>query len=189
MTVANATTSAKISLSVEASVRFLRTGANVTADFFNETYTTAFASLNKSLPYRVSLTKVSLTRSDVRTTIVYRSSAAWVTLAVVIMILSILIKEDSVSPDVVMMLALFILLCAGVITVQQSLAGFANEGIATIGILYLVALGISNSGVLDLVSRYVLGTPATALGAVIRLTLPIAILSGVLNNTVKQTFF
>jgi di/tricarboxylate transporter len=113
----------------------------------------------------------------------FTAASAWLTLLSVVFILSLLLNEAAVSPDVVLMLALVGLQLAGVISVRELLAGFANEGIATVGSLYIVALAVSNSGALDLVSRYVLGAPTSTSVAVARLMVPTSVLSAFINNT------
>ena len=101
----------------------------------------------------------------------------------IVLILALLLKEDSVAPDAVLMLALIILTVTRVISVNQALAGFANEGIATIGALYVVALAIGNSGALEFFSRSILGSPSSLTFALIRLTVPCALISAFVNNT------
>ena len=125
---------------------------------------------------------VELRRSVFTAVQQYTVANAWLTLFVVCGILILLLQEDTVPPDV-LMLALVVLTLARVITVREALAGFANEGIATIGALYMVALAVGNSGALDLVSRYVLGAPTSPTVAVARLMVPLAIMSAFINNT------
>lgn len=78
---------------------------------------------------------------------------------------------------------LCLLIMADVITIEQGLSGFANEGVATIAVLFIVAHGLSTSGVLNQVSQYLLGKPKTVAMAQLRLMLPVALFSSVLNNT------
>jgi Na+/H+ antiporter NhaD/arsenite permease-like protein len=56
-------------------------------------------------------------------------------------------------------------------------------GIATIGALYIVAFAIGESGVLEIVSRYVLREPSSTTIALARLMIPCAALSAFINNT------
>ncbi|ABP00509.1 DASS family transporter: sodium ion/sulfate, partial [Ostreococcus lucimarinus CCE9901] len=91
--------------------------------------------------------------------------------------------RDYVAADWTMMLAVATLNLCGVITLAESLAGFANEGLLTVGALFVVAAGISATGGLDWYMGKVLGKPRTPAGAQLRLMLPIACVSGFLNNT------
>jgi len=62
-------------------------------------------------------------------------------------------------------------------------AGFGNEGILTIAVLFVVAAGLAQTGAMGLITRPLLGTPRTALAAQVRMMLPVAGLSAVMNNT------
>jgi hypothetical protein len=160
---------------------------NITAAEVQALYDTAFGDAKLVAAYgNVSNLNVTLNRSRVTTTAIpFTPWAAWLTLFVVVMILALLMQENVVSPDVAIMLAVVILTLAGVITVRDALSGFANESVATIGALYVVALGISNSGALDLFSRYVLGSPKSLMMALARLMFPMAIVSTWINNTAE----
>ena len=52
-----------------------------------------------------------------------------------------------------------------VISVKEALVGFSNPGLLTVGILFVMAAGISETGGLDYVFTQVLGNPATTRGA------------------------
>ena len=86
-------------------------------------------------------------------------------------------------PENVLASGLCILIFGGVISIEQALSGFANEGVATIAVLFIVAHGLSTSGVLSQFSQYLLGKPKSIVAAQIRLMLPVALFSSVLNNT------
>ena len=90
---------------------------------------------------------------------------------------------DLIQPDHVMIGALGVLMASGVISVEEGLAGFANEGLLTVAVLFVVAAGISATGGLDWYMGKLLGRPRTVAGAQLRLMLPIAIVSAFLNNT------
>ena len=90
---------------------------------------------------------------------------------------------DRLGADSVMMAALTLYMIAGVITVQEGIAGFSNEGILTVIVLFVVAEGISKTGALDWYLGKLLGHPKTAAEAQLRLMIPIGIVSAFLNNT------
>ena len=106
----------------------------------------------------------------------------WFTVAVVIVAFGCLLW-DLIQPDHVMIGALGVLMASGVISVEEGLAGFANEGLLTVAVLFVVAAGISATGGLDWYMGKLLGRPRTVAGAQLRLMLPIAIVSAFLNNT------
>ena len=107
---------------------------------------------------------------------------AWFTVVVIACAFIALLK-DYIQPDHVMMLSVCALNVAGVISITEALSGFANEGLLTVGALFVVAAGISATGGLDWYMGKVLGKPRTVGGAQLRLMLPIACVSGFLNNT------
>jgi di/tricarboxylate transporter len=107
---------------------------------------------------------------------------AWLTAGVVAALLAALIATR-IPVDVAFVAALAVLLVSGVVTPAEALAGFANEGVVTVGILYVVVSGIRETGGVQRISRSLLGRPRHLLGAQLRLTLPVAFVSAFLNNT------
>ncbi len=88
-----------------------------------------------------------------------------------------------IAPDVVFIGAVALLLVAGVIDTPTALGGFANEGFATIAVLYVVAAGLRETGVVHWISRDLLGNPTRIGIAQLRLMTPVAVLSAFMNNT------
>ena len=107
--------------------------------------------------------------------------AAWTVLVVVLAFVALL--RDLIQSDWVMMLSVCALNLAGVLTITEALAGFANEGLLTVAALFVVAAGISATGGLDWYMGKLLGKPRTTAGAQLRLMIPVACVSGFLNNT------
>ena len=106
----------------------------------------------------------------------------WFTVCVVIVAFGCLLW-DIIQPDHVMIGAVAVLMAAGVVTVEEGLDGFANEGLLTVAVLFVVAAGISATGGLDWYMSKLLGHPTTIAGAQLRLMIPIAVVSAFLNNT------
>jgi Na+/H+ antiporter NhaD/arsenite permease-like protein len=169
----------------DAQVEISSDVVNITAEEVYTAYVTAFANETFAAMYgHPANLSVVLNRSrETRAGQHYTPFAAWVTLLLVCLILALLMQEDAVPPDVVLMLALVVMTAVQIINVKEALAGFANEGIATIGALYIIALAVGNSGALDLLSRYILGAPTGATLAVARLMTPLTVLSAFINNT------
>lgn len=71
----------------------------------------------------------------------------------------------------------------GVMRVPDVLQGFANEGIATIALLFIVAAGMRDTGALRLILHKIIGRPASIVSAQQRFIWPTACLSAFLNNT------
>ncbi len=108
--------------------------------------------------------------------------SAWLTLLVVIASFAFLLLSN-IAADVVLVSAVAALVALGVIDIEMALSGFSNQGMATVGVLYIVARGLSQSGSVALISQSVLGRPSSAKWAQLRLMLPVAAMSSVLNNT------
>lgn len=110
------------------------------------------------------------------------TAGAWITVGVLIAVTGFL-AFTRLGPDVVLMGALTILLTTGVIGPDAALAGFANEGMATVAILFVVAAGLRETGAMALVGQQALGRPRTVAGAQVRMMFPVAAMSAFLNNT------
>ncbi len=93
------------------------------------------------------------------------------------------------SPDIVMVGGLTLLLLAGVLSPEQALSGLANEGMVTVGVLYVVVAGLRETGGIGWIVHSVLGRPQSLLHAQIRLMVPVAAMSAFLNNTPVVAMF
>jgi len=107
---------------------------------------------------------------------------AWYTLAVVGLSFSLL-ALGSAAPDIILVGALTLLLLAGILTPEQALSGLANEGMVTVGVLYVVVTGLRETGAISWIVQNILGHPKSIQRAQLRLMTPIAAMSAFLNNT------
>ena len=94
-----------------------------------------------------------------------------------------------IAADVILMAAMGFLVISGVLTVSEGLAGFANPGVMTIAILYIVAAGLQETGAVQWLSKYLLGSPKGLKMALTRLMIPSALLSAFMNNTAVVAMF
>lgn len=92
----------------------------------------------------------------------------------------------------------FIVLCpiyedgtwrVGVIGIEDAVGGFANTGMLTVAVLFLVVAGLRETGAVEWIARGILGRPQTHRGALARLVFPIAGMSAFLNNTPLVAMF
>jgi di/tricarboxylate transporter len=113
---------------------------------------------------------------------------AWLTLALVALCFA-LFAFTRVSPDLVTSGALTLLLVAGVLTTEEALQGFANEGMLTVGVLYVVVSGLTETGAVGWIGQGLLGRPRGETRARLRLMAPAAGLSAFLNNTPVVAIF
>lgn len=107
---------------------------------------------------------------------------AWIALAAVVGVFSLL-ATTRIAPYLVIMGGVVVLSIAGVLTPSDAFAGFANEGVITVGALFVVVAGLKQTGALAMFVRRVLGYPRTALQAQARLAFPVMTSSAFLNNT------
>jgi len=107
---------------------------------------------------------------------------AWFTLAVVGLIFGLLIWTR-IAPDVVLIGGVALLMLRGILEPREALAGMANEGMATVGVLYIVGAGVRQTGGVDFIAQRLFGRPKSTTGAISRLMFPTAALSAFMNNT------
>src|SRR5690606_30078653 len=66
---------------------------------------------------------------------------------------------------------------------SQAFAGFSNEGLLTVAVLYVVVKGLQDTGAIDWVAQSMLGRPSSVRGALVQLMGPVISASAFLNNT------
>jgi di/tricarboxylate transporter len=113
---------------------------------------------------------------------------AWFTIGVVVLCFDLLARNRA-PPDITMAGGLTLLLVSGVLTPAQALAGLANEGMVTVGVLYIVVSGIRETGSIGWIVEKVLGKPRSLPHAQLKMMLPTALLSAFLNNTPVVAMF
>ena len=118
---------------------------------------------------------------------------AWMALVVIVLVLYALVRNLA-SPDVVLLGAATILMTLSIASdrfpsPRQIAAGFGNEGLLTVAVLFVVAAGLTETGAMALVTERFLGRPRTARDAQIRMMLPVTAFSAFLNNTPVVAMF
>ena len=118
---------------------------------------------------------------------------AWATIAVVVL-MAIALARNWAAPDVILMGALVLLMTIAPFSdklppPQDFFRGFGNEGLVTVAVLFVVAMGLTQTGAMSLITQPLLGRPKTVIGAQVRLMLPVAALSAFLNNTPLVAMF
>jgi di/tricarboxylate transporter len=72
---------------------------------------------------------------------------------------------------------------------REFAAGFGNEGLLTVAVLFVVAAGLTETGAIAMMAERVMGRPAGLRAAQARIMVPAAGLSGLLNNTPVVAMF
>lgn len=106
----------------------------------------------------------------------------WFSLALVVFCFGMFVWGRA-APDIVTSGAVTLLLLFGVITPTEALAGFSNEGMLTVAVLYVVVTGLTETGAVSWIIQPLLGHPRSPSQARLRLMVPVAALSAFLNNT------
>jgi len=110
------------------------------------------------------------------------------TVVTVVMMVAALIRNLA-GPDVILLTGVTLLMTVGALTdarlpePAEFVAGFGNEGLITVAVLFVLAAGLSQTGAMSMLAEPLLGHPRTVFGAQSRLMLPVAGLSAFLNNT------
>lgn len=113
---------------------------------------------------------------------------AWITIVTVVCMFGIMLFTK-LPADFVFMGGMGILLVTGVLSAQEALAGFSSYSVVTIGVLFVVIAGLTHTGVIQWMVRYLLGNPSTYPKAIVRMMLPVAALSSFLSNTTVVALF
>ena len=101
----------------------------------------------------------------------------------VILICLIVLYRTTLASDAVLMTGAVALMVLGVISPQELLSGFSNQGLATVAALYVVAGALTRTGALYGLTDIMLGRTSSIRSAQSRLMAPVALMSTVLNNT------
>ena len=113
---------------------------------------------------------------------------AWITIITVLGMFTVLLFTKWRS-DVVFLSAIGVLYVTGVLDAKEAFSGFSSSSVVTVGVLFVVVAGLTHTGVLHYIVKYLLGTPNNYSKAVTRLMLPVAVLSSFLSNTTVVALF
>lgn len=113
---------------------------------------------------------------------------AWLTLVIVGVTMLVLVGTR-LAPDVVLVAALTALMLTGVLSPTEALSGLGNPGLATVGVLYVVVAGLTDTGAVHAIGARLLGRPRSIASAQLRLMAPVSALSAFLNNTPLVAMF
>ncbi len=104
------------------------------------------------------------------------------TLIIVGLMLAALVAEI-LAPDVIVFAALGILMIGGILQPQEALGGFSNQGMLTVGILFIVAYAAQSSGILEMLANRAMGDGRGLRRSLLKMMAPVIGLSAFLNNT------
>lgn len=105
-----------------------------------------------------------------------------------LLIVVVALATNRVAVDVAMVGGLTLLLLGdavfgGIVDISQAMSAFSNPALLLIGALFIVAAGLTETGAIEAIAQRLLGMPKSVARAQTRLMLPVALLSGFMNNT------
>lgn len=113
---------------------------------------------------------------------------AWITLATMFGVFLTLLLTNT-KAHVAFFCAIAALNVTGVMTIEEAFSGFDTSSIITVGLLFLVISGLRHTGALEWMVSHLMGQPKSYPRAIIRLMLPVGILSSFMSNTGTTALF
>jgi di/tricarboxylate transporter len=114
---------------------------------------------------------------------------AWFTVGVVFLLI-IGLARNWAPPDLLALGSLTLVIVVGELTGStrlpspaEAVANFGSTALVTVGVLFVIVTGLTQTGAMHLLTQRVLGRPKTEKEAQLRLLPPVAVLSAFLNNT------
>ncbi|HMR03748.1 MAG TPA: SLC13 family permease, partial [Candidatus Competibacter phosphatis] len=107
---------------------------------------------------------------------------AWFTAGLILTLLGVLATTRA-APDMLFLGGLVLLVLVGIVPAAKAFEGLANQGVITVGALYVVVAGLRETGGAQWLVQRILGRPESLSRAQLRLMLPVTVLSAFLNNT------
>ena len=112
----------------------------------------------------------------------------FITIAILVVTFALLIKSK-IPPVAVFVGALTLTITFRLAPLDQSLKGFSNPGMLTVGALLMVAAGMYRTGAITLITEKLIGRPKSLLAAQAKILPPVAVGSAFLNNTPLVAMF
>jgi di/tricarboxylate transporter len=106
----------------------------------------------------------------------------WYTSILLVLMTVVLVKEY-LEADLAVFSVLLLLICGGVINVKEAFAGFSNQGMLTVGFLFIIAGALQRTGVLNWLGDSLLGKGGKTSRKLLRLLPPVSAISAFFNNT------
>ena len=114
---------------------------------------------------------------------------AWLTVGVVALLITGMARNWG-PPDLLALGSLTLLIAVGQMTgteklptPKEAISSFGSPGLITVGVLFVLVAGLTNTGAMTLIGERMFGRPKSELIAQLRLLPPVAALSAFMNNT------
>ena len=106
----------------------------------------------------------------------------WLTIGLVVAKVVLMVKTKLPS-DIIGLGIVFILLIAGALPTEMALGCFSSTSVVLVGVLFVLASALVHSGVVQWISRHILGNPKNLTEALFGIMLPAAGLSAFISST------
>ena len=113
---------------------------------------------------------------------------AWITIATVVTIIGVMLFTK-VRTDAVMLIAIGVLFVTGVLDAKEMCAGFSAGTVVVTGVLAVVMAGLRYTGVLQWMMKHVFGLPDRYHAALLRMMVPVSMMSAFISNTMLTVLF
>ena len=113
---------------------------------------------------------------------------AWIAVLTMLGVFAVLIFTK-MPADFVFLGALAVLLFTGTLSIEDAFSGFSSSSVLTIGFMFVIVAGLTETGVLHWITKKCLGTPKTYTKALLRLMAPVSAASAFLSNTTVVSMF
>jgi di/tricarboxylate transporter len=113
---------------------------------------------------------------------------AWITIAMVVTIIAVMLFSK-VRTDAVMLIAIGVLFVTGVLDAKEMCSGFSAGTVVVTGVLAVVMAGLRYTGVLQWIMKHVFGLPNSYPTALLRMMVPVSMLSAFVSNTMLTVLF
>ena len=113
---------------------------------------------------------------------------AWITIATVMAVICVMLFSK-VRTDAVMLIAIGVLFAVGVLDAKELCSGFSAGTVVVTGVLGVVMAGLRYTGVLQWMLKHVFGLPDRYPTALLRMMVPVSMLSAFLSNTMLTMLF
>lgn len=113
---------------------------------------------------------------------------AWITLLIMAgTFLTLLMTK--VKAEFVFFTAMALLCLTGVLQFEDTFKGFDSSSVLTVAVLYIVIAGLKYAGALEWIVSHIMGQPKSHCMALLRLMIPVGLLSSVMSNTACTALF
>lgn len=113
---------------------------------------------------------------------------AWITIVVTLGVFLTLLFTKF-RAEYVFFTAMAVLTITGVLSMEDSFAGLDSTSVLLVGVLYIVIAGLKYTGALDWIVQHLMGTPKSRIGALLRLMIPVGLMSSCMSNTSTTALF